>query len=112
MSGNIRKMNKSDKNQQSLLDALITDIIAEIPLDDRVRFANLSEDEVQVLEAVLAKFLNYRLEKLDEQVNNELLKECREMSGARSLDDVGAAGFILAELWKRLRETHRVRAVK
>jgi hypothetical protein len=105
-------MNQSDKQPQSLLDALITDIIAEIPLEDRVRFANLAEDEVQVLKAVLAKFLNYRLERLDEQVNDELLKECREKSGDNSLDDAGASGLILKELWKRLMETHRLRAVK
>ena len=81
-------------------------------LEDRVRFANLSEDEVQVIEAVLAKFLNQRLEGLDEKVNDELLKECKERSGDNSLDDAGASGFILKELWKRLRETHKLRIVE
>jgi AcrR family transcriptional regulator len=105
-------MNQSEKDTQSLLDALITEIITEIPLDDKVRFANLDEDEAQVLEAVLAKFLNYRLEKLDEPVNDELLEECREKSGDNSLDDAGASGFILKELLKRLRETHKLRIVE
>ena len=77
-----------------------------------MRFANLSEDEVQVIEAVLAKFLNQRLEGLDEKVNDELLKECKERSGDNSLDDAGASGFILKELWKRLRETHKLRIVE
>ena len=105
-------MNQSEKDTQSLLDALITEIIAEIPLEDKVRFANLEGDEIQVFEAVLAKFLNHRLEKLDEPVNDELLEECREKSGDNSLDDAGASGFILTELWKRLQETHKLRAVK
>jgi hypothetical protein len=95
-----------------ILDSLITDIIAEIQLEDKVRFANLSEDDVQVLEAVLGKFLKYRLEKLDEPVSDELLEECRERSGDKSLDDTGAAGFILTELWKRLRKTHKLRIVE
>jgi len=108
----MKKDNQSEKNQQSLMGALISDIISEIPLEDIVKFANLAEDEVQVLEAVLCKFINYRLEKLDEPVNDELLEECRERSGDKSLDHIGAAGFILTELWKRLRETHKLRIVK
>jgi hypothetical protein len=51
-----------------------------------------------VLEAVLAKFLTFRLETLDEKVNEGLLKECRERSGNNSLGDAGASGFILTEL--------------
>jgi hypothetical protein len=104
-------MNQSDEHPHSLIEALITEIIAEIPLEDRVRFANLAEDEVQVLEAVLAKFLNYRLEKLELHVNDELLKECRERSRDNSLDNAGASGVILTELWKRFRETHKLRIV-
>jgi len=108
----MEKENQSDKHQQSLIDTLISDIIAEIPLGDMVRFANLAEDEVQVLEAVLGKFINYRLEKLDEQVNEDLLNECRMRSGDESLDNAGAAGFILTKLWKRLQETHKLRIVE
>jgi len=77
-----------------------------------VRFANLAEDEVEILKAVHAKFLSYRLEKLDEQVNDELLEKCRSKSGDNSLDDAGASGFILTELWKRIQETHKLRVVK
>jgi hypothetical protein len=105
-------MNQPDKHSRSLIEALITDIIAEMPLEGKVRFANLAEDEVQILEAVLGKFLNYRLEKLDEKVNEELLKECRAKSGNKSLDHSRAAIFILKELWNRLRETHKLRVME
>ena len=91
-------MNPSSKTPQSLLDALITDLIDEMHLDARTRVANLDDTELKMLEAVLAKFLNYRLEKLGEQVNKEMLKECIERLGDESLDDVEAAGFILKEL--------------
>ena len=91
-------MNDSD---DSLLDALITDLIDELPLESRVRAANLDEDEIKVLEAVLNKFITYRLEKLNEQVNDELFKECVAKSGDISMDDAGAAAFILKELWRR-----------
>ena len=69
-------MNQYKKNPTNLLIALIADLIDEMDLDDRTRVANLDDKELEVLESVLGKFLNYRLEKLDEQVNEELLKEC------------------------------------
>jgi hypothetical protein len=105
-------MNQPDKHSRSFIETLITEIIAEISLEDRVKFANLAEDEIQVLEAILGKFLNYRLEKLDEKLNEELLKECRAKSGDKSLDHSGAAVFILKELWNRLRDTYKLRVVK
>jgi len=108
----MEKMNQSDKHPQSLLDAMLNDIISEMPSEDRVRFASLAENEIQVLEEILGKFLNYRLEKLDEKVNGELLKEYRAKLGDKSLDHSGAAVFVLEELWNKLRETHRLRVVK
>ncbi len=105
-------MNQADKHSRNLIEALITDIIAEMPLEGKVRFANLDENDIQILEAILGKFLNYRLEKLDEKVNEELLKECRAKFGDKSLNHSGAAVFILKELWNRLRETHKLRVVK
>lgn len=96
----------------SLLDALISDLIDELPLESRVRAANLDEDELRVLEAVLCKFLTYRLEQLNKQVNEELLNECIARSGDESLDDDGASAFILKELWKRLRDTHKLKVIR
>ena len=52
------------------------------------------------------------LEQLDKQVNDELFKECIARSGDISLDDAGAAAFILNEFWKRLRATHKLRVVE
>jgi hypothetical protein len=95
-------MDQSDKHSQSLLDALINDLIDEMHLDARARVANLDDNELRVLESILGKFLTYRLEKLDEKVNEELLKECMARSGDESLDDAGASAFIIKELWKRL----------
>jgi len=104
--------NSIHRNSDSLLDALITDLIDELPLESRVRAANLDEHELKVLEAVLSKFLTYRLEQLDEQVKDELFKECVARSGDISLDDGGVAAFILKELWKRLQQTHKLRAIE
>jgi hypothetical protein len=45
-------------------------------------------------------------------VNKKLLKDCIKQSGNETLDEAEAASYILKELWKRLRETHKLRVVK
>jgi len=47
-----------------------------------------------------------------EDVNEKLLKDCIKQSGNETLDEDEAALYSLKELWNRLRETHRLRAVK
>ena len=100
------------KSSQSPLDEIISDLINDLPLEERVRVANLDDEDLKIFEAVLAKYIGYSLDQLKDQGNDELLEECRTRSGNKSLDDAGACGFILAELWNRLRDTHRVRVVK
>ena len=94
------------------VDAVVEDIIAEMPLDDKVRTANLDEDGLIVLQLGLGKYLRHLLEKHPEDVNNRLLKDCIKQSGKETFDKAEAPLYILKELWKRLRETYRIRVVK
>ena len=105
-------MNSRDHSTQSLLDALITDLIAEMPLEERVSTANLEENEIRILQLTLRKYVKHRRDQLNETGNEELKKECIKISGIESLNDSEAASVILKELWKRLRETHKLRVVK
>jgi hypothetical protein len=94
------------------VDEVINDIIAEMPLDDRVRTANLDEDGIAVAQLALGKYLRYLIDSQSEDVNEKLLRDCIKQSGNKKLDEDEAALYILKELWNRLRETHRLRAVK
>ena len=94
------------------VDGVVEDIIAEMPLDDRVRTANLDEDGVLVLQLALGKYLRYLIENQSEDVNKKLLEDCIKQSGKETLDKAEAPLFILKELWNRFQETHRLRAVK
>lgn len=105
-------MKRNNGHPQSPLDEIISDLMNDLPLEERVRVANLDQDDLKVLEAVLAKYIGYSLDQFNEQGNDELLNECRAKSGDKSMDDAGAAVFVLQEFWKRLRDTHRVRMVK
>jgi hypothetical protein len=102
----------SNENNLTLLDALITDILDDLTLEERVSIADLNEHELRTLQLVMGKYMKFRIEQLSEQGNDELLKECRKRSGDKSLDDAGASVFVLTEIWKQLRETHKIRVVK
>ncbi len=93
------------------VDQVVDEIIADLTLAERVGTADLDEDEFRVLELTLGKYIQHRLDQMDVAVNKRLMKDCLEKSG-KSLDEVDAATVIIKELWKRLRETHRLRAVK
>ena len=105
-------MNQSDKKKFYTIDAVVEDIIAEMPLGDRVRTANLDEDGLLILQLGLGKYLRYLIDNQSEDVNEKLMKDCIKQSGNETLDEDEAALYILKELWNRLRETHRLRAVK
>ena len=105
-------MNQPPKNNLSTIDAVIDDIIAEMPLDDRVKTANLDEDGLAVLQLALGKYLKHFLKLQSEEANKELFKDCIKQSGHLSLNRSEAASYILRRLWERLRDTHRLRVVK
>ena len=50
------------------------------------------------------------LEKMS--VRKEIMKDCIAISGDENLDEANASTVILKELWKKLRDTHKLRIVK
>ena len=94
------------------VDEVVNEIIAEMPLDDRVRVANLDEDGIAVAQLALGKYLRYLIDNQSEDLNEKLLRDCIKQSGNEKVDEDEAALYILKELWNRLRDTHRLRAVK
>jgi hypothetical protein len=102
----------NDNKSFDTVDAVVEDLIAEFPLEANVDTANLEEDELRVLELTLGKYLRYKLDNLPVAVKEKLKEDCLAKSGDKNLDEVDAAAVILRELWKRLRDTHRIRVVK
>jgi len=79
------QMNQPPKDCLSTVDAVIDDIITEMPLDERVRTANLDEDGLLVLQLALGKYLRHLLKNQSEDVNTELFKDCIKHSGHLTL---------------------------
>ena len=103
--------NQSERVCLKTVDEVVDEIIAELTLAEKVATADLNENEFRVLELTLGKLIRYKLDRLDVDVNKELMKDCVVMSG-ESLNEVDAATVIIKELWKRLRESHKLRIVK
>jgi hypothetical protein len=102
-------MDRPEKSTTSLIDALITELIAEMPLEARVSTANLDDSEIRILELMLQKIVKYRIDQLNDAGNEELKRECIKLSCKDLLDDAEAAVVVLKKVWKRLRNTHRLR---
>ena len=97
-------MSQSPKRNLNTVDGVVDDIIAEMPLGDRVRTANLDEDGVLILQLVVGKYLRHLLDNQSEYVNKKLYKDCIKQSENETLDKAEAATYILKELWERLHE--------
>lgn len=72
------------------LQAIVDDIIEVLPLRDLVSVANMDQTDVQIIQQVAQVYLRRKLD----------------------LEDGEEIGQIMDALWQRLKETHRLRAVK
>jgi hypothetical protein len=79
-------MNKQVKNY---VPQIVDEIISQMPLEERVSLANMEKKEIIVLQGVFDLYIRIKVDPEDEEYEN-----------------------IMHELWKRVRETHRLRVVK
>jgi len=92
------------------VDDAVRLIIAEMPLENRVRIANLNAEDLESLYLTLGVFVRNQM--LRKDGNKELLESCRAVSGDDRLSDVKASFVIVQSLWENLRKTHKLRVVK
>ena len=98
------------KTRFTSVQEAVNDIINEFPLEERVQIANIDESDLYKLEIGLNALIRDRL-----QIwvpNKDLLESCRTAAGDPSLDMGDAPNIIVKEVWRKLRGTHRMRAVK
>ncbi len=88
----------------------VRQIIKNMPLENRVRIANLNAKDLQPLYLTLGTFVRNQL--LRKDVRKELLESCRAVSGNDLLNEIQASLVIIQKLWEELRDTHKLRVVK
>ena len=84
-------------------------LISKLSLKDKATITKMSEDDLSNLQFSLGLYIRNRL--LYPR-NDKLLESCREISRDKYLHWDQAASIIIRELWKKLRETHKIRVVK
>ena len=92
------------------VDDAVKRLIANMPLKFKVDLSKMDEGELVNLHFTFGVFIRNQFGLWNE--NTDLLNDCRKLSGIDFMNADDAAAFIMEELWKRLRKTHRLRAVK
>ena len=100
-----------DDKHRSIVDEVVGAIIAQLPLDSRVKAANLSQIDIQALKLMMVGYIRNRLDQMHPAVKNELKRDCLERSEV-SLDNLEPATVILRELLRRLKVTHKLSGAK
>jgi hypothetical protein len=90
-------------------DAVLT-LIKALSLKDKTTIANMAEDELATLQFTLGS--NIGNEFGIWSGNKALLHSCEIVSGENYLHPDYAPSVIIRELWKHLRESHKLRVVK
>jgi hypothetical protein len=92
------------------VDEAVDQIIEEMSLCERVMLAKMPEEKNPWFEKL---FVSYLKEKIDEwSKNRQLPKDCGIHFGEQPYDELMVAAVIVKRLWRRLRESHRLRVVK
>jgi hypothetical protein len=104
---------KTDKletvNLPKTVDETVNCLISNLTLKDKSTITKMSEDDLTNLHPTLG--LNIRNRFLYPR-NDKLLESCRQIARDEYLHWDQAASIIIRELWKKLRETHKIRVVK
>jgi len=88
----------------------VSRLLSDMSLKDRTTMANMTEDELTNLDFTLGSYIRNAFGIWSG--NGRLLEACRTASGDPALPRREAATVIIGELWKELRQTHKLRIVK
>jgi hypothetical protein len=100
---NIEKMPKT-------VDEAVDKLIADLPLKDKTTVANMAEMDLMALQFTLGSYIGSEFGVW--LGNAELLYFGKRVSGDVHVDPDHAPTVIIERLWKKLRESHRLRVVK
>jgi len=92
------------------VDEAVERLIRELSLKDKTNIANMTENELMTLQFTLGSYIGSEFGVWTG--NAELLYSCKRAAGDVHVDPDHAPTVIIENLWKRLRESHKLRVVK
>lgn len=91
------------------VDEVVELILSDLSLRDKVIMANLNELELSDVYTVMGNAIRKEFRLMTE--NPELLDSCHSLAAARNEPEADPAMVIIKEMWRQLKETHRLRVV-
>ena len=101
-----RKSSKLPKTVEQAVERLVDELL----LKDKTTIGNLAEDELINLHISLGEYIRNEFGLWSG--NDGLLASCCSIAKIDKIHEDTASAIIIEELWKRLRETHKLRVVK
>ena len=108
VQGSIKKGKTPNDNPVSVNQA-INIMMTQMAFKYQVAIANSSEDELNSYHSAIGFYIGHRLMN---SRNEKLLESCRQVAKDNYLHWDEVPMVIMKELWRRLRQTHRLRVVK
>jgi len=102
-------VNLSSRRPQNI-DEAVEIIISQMPIKDKTTIANMSPDELPSLSSSLGEYIMNNFDLLSG--NHKLIESCRLEAGDTFEHDENAVAIIITALWKKLRQTHKLRVIK
>jgi len=92
------------------VDEAVNRLMANMPLKMKAEISKMDAGDLIDLHATIGAYIRNQFKLWTG--NFELLDDCCKVTGYEKLHPDEAAGIIVKELWRKLRETHKLRAVK
>ncbi|NIR13377.1 MAG: hypothetical protein GWN86_05280 [Desulfobacterales bacterium] len=99
-----------DWNYPKTVDQAVERLLSDLSLKDRVYIANLAKEDLYLIHISLRSHIGQELGLWSG--NKALIESCRVISGSSELGADQCPAVILDALWRKLRETHTLRAVE
>ena len=90
-------MNQANNNISETVAEIVEQVIDDLSLEDRVTMASLEDDQIEFINELLVDYIH---NKLNERFIKQKEAELTEPEA------------IVKEVWRRSRETHKLRVVK
>jgi hypothetical protein len=92
------------------VDEAVKRLISEMPLKDKTTIANMAESELSLLHTNIGEYIRNEFGLWSG--NKDLMASCCFFAKKENVNEDEASSIIIRELWKRLRETHKLRIVE
>jgi hypothetical protein len=92
------------------VEKAIADLTTRMALKDKIGLAKMDEEELSLLHPTLGRYIREKYGLWT--VNKALIQSCSSFSDKENIHPDDASAIIIRELWKALRKTHALRAIK